>query len=83
LWKCLFILRVIFDIAGHPYEVITVASFYHAEPKIGFLMLLLGISPYIPSYWACWQYAFKREKLFGSQQHVPRPPKNSSYAAKN
>jgi len=63
VWKCLFMLRVIFDLTGHPYEMNTLVSIYHADPPICLLTLLLAVFPSIPSYWACWRYAFRREKL--------------------
>lgn len=59
VWKILFILRCIFEIAGRSYEANTFFAFYHSNPKALLFILLLAIIPNIPSYFACYQYAFK------------------------
>lgn len=59
-WQYLFILRIIFDLAGNSYECDTVISFYHEDPLLGLAILIQSISTYIPSYIACYQYAFKQ-----------------------
>lgn len=60
-WRYLLILRLIFDITGHSYEMNHLVSMYHADPLLCLLVFLSSISPYIPSYVACWRYAFGTE----------------------
>lgn len=62
LWQYLLILRVIFDLTGHPYEMNTVVSMYHTSPQLCALTILFAVLPYLPSYWACYAYAFRQEK---------------------
>jgi len=63
IWKFLFILRCIFEFTGRSYEIKELTSFYHSNPLIFLLILLFTIGPYIPSYFACFRYAFlSREK---------------------
>lgn len=61
-WQYLLILRAIFDLCGHPYEMNTVVSMCHASPKICALTVLFAVLPYLPSYWACYAYAFRQKK---------------------
>ena len=61
-WQYLLILRVIFDLTGHPYEMNTVVSMYHTSPRLCALTILFAVLPYLPSYWACYAYAFRKEK---------------------
>jgi hypothetical protein len=62
-WKCLFILRCIFEIIGHTFEMNVLASIYHAKPKILLTAFIIFIIPHVPSYIACYGYAFRREKI--------------------
>lgn len=71
-WQYLLILRVIFDLTGHPYEMNTVVSMYHASPRICALTILLAILPYLPSYWACCAYAFRQDALFIRQRPIQK-----------
>ena len=64
LWQYLFILRAIFDLTGHPYEMNTIVSMYHTSPQICALTVLLAVLPYLPSYWAGYAYAFRQDILF-------------------
>ena len=61
-WKILLILRVLFDITGHSYETTYLISLYYFDLKICFLVFLLSIATYIPSYIVCWRYAFARDR---------------------
>lgn len=60
-WKCLFVLRCIFEVTGSSYEINTLTAFYHSNPKLFLLILLSMIGPLIPSYFACYQYAFQSQ----------------------
>ncbi len=64
LWQYLFLLRVIFDLTGHSYEMNTIVSMYHVSPGVCALTVLFAVLPYLPSYWACYAYAFRQEKIF-------------------
>jgi len=58
-WRCLFVLRCIFEITGHSYEANAFTALYHTSPKFFILTLIVVIFPLIPSYIACYQYAFQ------------------------
>ncbi len=60
LWKCLFILRCIFEVTGHSYTNNIFAAFYHVNPKIVLLTFVIALLPQIPSYLVCYWYAFRR-----------------------
>jgi len=60
-WKCLFILRCIFEVIGSSYEANMLTASYHSSPKFFLLELLFLIGPLIPSYFACYQYAFQSQ----------------------
>lgn len=60
-WKYLFVLRCIFEIIGSSYEINTLTAFYHSSPKIFLLILVSMVGPLIPSYFACYQYAFQSQ----------------------
>jgi len=61
VWKYLFILRCIFEITSHSYEMNWIVALYHVNPKHLLLVLAILITPHIPSYMACYRYAFRRE----------------------
>jgi len=60
-WKCLFILRCIFEVFGSSYEVNTLTALYHSSPKLSLLAIIFLVGPLIPSYFACFQYAFQSQ----------------------
>ena len=59
-WQTLFILRIFFDIFGHSFEIQELISYYHLKPLICLLIFIKEAAPYIPSYIACYLYAFGR-----------------------
>ncbi len=59
-WQYLFILRIIFDLTGNSYAMKTLISFYNEDPLLGLAVLIQSISTYIPSYIACYCYAFRK-----------------------
>lgn len=63
LWRFLWVLRLVFDVIGHPYEVNALTAFLRTDPLLGLYTLAAAAGPFLPSYWACWRYAFRREKL--------------------
>jgi len=66
-WQILLFMRLIFDISGHSYEVNHLVSMYHSKPWFAFIVLAQSITTYIPSYFACYTYAFRQEKIIPSR----------------
>ena len=62
-WQVLLVMRLIFDVMGHRYELITLKSVYYADPLICFYISLQSMAIYWPSYFACYRYSFKQEVL--------------------
>ncbi len=60
LWQTLFIARVIFDILGHTYEIRILTSFLHDNPLTCLFLTAQSVVPYVPSYVACYRYAFSQ-----------------------
>src|SRR3989338_7979789 len=58
-WKPLFVLRLAFDLCGNYYEYVSVKSLFASDPWLGFQVLTGIIFTLIPSYAACYQYAFR------------------------
>ena len=63
-WQYLFILRILFDIVGHPYETKTLTSLYYSNHRILMILFVQTALTYLPSYIACYQYAFNRTNIF-------------------
>jgi hypothetical protein len=63
VWKLLFVLRCVFEVIGHTYDMNTLAAFYHSKSKYFFLAAAIMIVPHIPSYTACYWYAFRRNDV--------------------
>ncbi len=63
-WQYLLILRLMFDIFGHSFEMLSLRSLLYLNVKVFLFVLAQSVSVYIPSYIACYRYAFKRDKLF-------------------
>ena len=59
-WQCLLILRIIFDVTGHPYAVTQLISLYRDDPQLSAIVLLSYLSFCLPSYVACYRFAFRR-----------------------
>lgn len=57
-WQYMLLLRAIFDFLGHPYEWQLIISLFHDEPSYAVLVLAQSAAFYIPSYLACYRYAF-------------------------
>ena len=64
LWRFLLVCRCVFDIFGHAYEMNTVKALYQTNPKLLSAFLVLALLPQVPSYCACFWYAFRQDKLF-------------------
>jgi len=63
IWRYLFVLRCIFEISGHSYQVNTLTAQLHTNLIFFILTLLVSLLTYMPSYIACYWYAFRQEKM--------------------
>jgi len=61
VWKILFILRIIFEIFGRSYEINTFTALHYSNPKAFLFIIVSLIIQIIPSYFACYQYAFRQQ----------------------
>lgn len=61
-WQYLLIFRLIFDIIGHPFELNHIVAAFHNNPKACLFFFIQSISIYLPSYIACFRYAFMHER---------------------
>ena len=58
LWRILLPMRFIFDMAGHSYEAQFLQALYCTHPQFFYLAVLSSVLLYLPSYTACFLYAF-------------------------
>jgi len=70
VWQYLLGARLIFDILGHSYEYMVIRSFFYSSPWIGMEAVSAAIFLVAPSYWACFQYAFRRKKFIPHQKRM-------------
>ena len=63
IWRYLFILRCIFEISGHSYQVNTLTALFDSNPILLLLTILIPLLTHFPSYIACYWYAFRQEKI--------------------
>ena len=61
-WQYLLASRLIFDLTGHSYEWLSVVALFKTEPRIAFLISIQFLIFYLPSYVACYHYAFKQKQ---------------------
>ena len=61
-WKLLFVLRCVFEVIGHSYGINELAAVYYSNPKFLMLASMIMIITHVPSYLACFWYAFRPEK---------------------
>jgi len=62
-WKYALILRCLFEVTGHSYELNNLIAFYRYDPMILLSILAFYITPHIPSYFASYWYAFKFDEI--------------------
>ena len=69
LWQKILFLRIIFDLTGHSAEIKSMQAAFQGG-GVGFVSLLVlsGIS-IIPSYLACFYYAFRKDDLFWKRNY--------------
>ena len=73
VWKLLFVLRCFFEVIGHSYDMNALVALYHAKPKLLLPASVIMIIPHIPSYLACYWYAFRNSDpwlAFSSQKSL-------------
>jgi len=63
-WQWFFILRIAFDLTGHAYEAKLVKSLFISHSGYAISSLLLLLLLVVPSYIACFRYAFRQDRLF-------------------
>ena len=56
--KCAFILRIVFDILGHPFDYMNLSAIYQEDKKIFLLLTTISLSFYLPSYIINYRYLF-------------------------
>lgn len=61
-WKAMFILRVVFDIFGHNYQLNELVGYFHADLKSSLYLVAILIFFWLPSYIVCYVHAFKHTK---------------------
>jgi hypothetical protein len=67
IWQWFFGLRIFFDICAHSYEKFYIKSLFMADPFIAIKFSLAVTVILLPSYVACFQYAFQQKKIFPEQ----------------
>ena len=68
LWKILFVLKIILDIVGRPYEALQIFSYFHHHPKSTLLILAINALIYLPWYFFLFYYAFRPSKAINIQK---------------
>ena len=66
-WQWMLILRIIFDLNGHAGEMQHLISISHANNEWFISRIVLGVLVIIPSYGACFQYAFRWKGFWRSK----------------
>lgn len=66
-WQRVLVLRIIFDLTGHAGEVNQLISISHADSEWFFSKIVLTGIMLIPSYGACFQYAFRWKEFWASK----------------
>ena len=58
-WKTLLVLRSVFEVIGHTYGMNSLVALYHSRSNFFLPVAVATIIPHIPSYAACYWYAFR------------------------
>lgn len=59
-WRYIFILKVVFDIAGRPYETLFFKSLFHQSAREALNIIGILILIHLPAYIAICLYSFKK-----------------------
>ena len=62
-WQWMMVCRVIFDLTGHAYEFNFLKSLFYVSLSYGLSAALFFVVFFIPSYIACFRYAFIKKKF--------------------
>ena len=65
-WQYLFVFRCIFEVIGHSYEMNSLIATFYINPQYPLVVLIIMSIPFVPSYIACYWYAFRQEKILGA-----------------
>jgi hypothetical protein len=63
-WQRAFILKIIFDIYGYPYETLHLKALLQSDPALFLYLAVSIIALYLPFYAICFGYAFKDLGIF-------------------
>jgi len=63
VWQALFILKVIFDTAGHSFEIKILISTWYASHLAAIIHFVSSTAIYVPAYVALFMYAFLPKRL--------------------
>lgn len=69
LWQILFLLKILGDLLGNYYQFLTLKSFYFTDRTLAFQIFAGNILTALPSYIACFQYAFRQDKIFPDRNY--------------
>lgn len=61
LWQTILIIRIIFDITGHSYEFKSLKAILYIDLWTGLSLFILAAAFILPSYEACFRYAFSKK----------------------
>ncbi len=64
IWKLIFILRIAVFLPGHCYEWKMIKSFFYFDINAAIGIVSFIILVILPSYIACFKYAFQQKSLF-------------------
>jgi len=66
LWQFIFFVRISFETIGHAYEVQLLRSLFYNDILIAVATIAFMAAMILPSYWACFRYAFRQKALFAT-----------------
>lgn len=62
-WKIFLVLRIIFEASGHLYETRFLQSLWYTDTLMAVITIFLSLVVVLPSYLACFRYAFKQNRF--------------------
>lgn len=68
-WQWMLVFRIVFDLTGHSGEMRHLISISHANTEWLISKIAVTLIMIIPSYSACFQYAFRWEEFFRSAKN--------------
>ena len=64
LWQTFFFLKILGDVFSNYFQFLTLKSFFHSDHTLAFQIFFGDVLTVLPSYIACFQYAFQQHKIF-------------------